>query len=93
MLKNFLEWVLVALNYVYMLAGVVFAFTIAKTHPIWCAIIIMGAIAFFRGLMGLGVKLEAYETKERVSKLDKIMDEVLKNGVAKKSKNRRDKEE
>jgi len=57
--------ILLVLNYLYMFSGIFFAFYIMKDHPIWSAIIIAGALAFFKGLAGLGKRLKKLDLVEK----------------------------
>jgi len=89
--KGLLFWFLLFENYLYMFSGIVFAFWIVKEHPIWAILLLIGAFAFFKGLMGIGRDLKKMKqfkgiiTPEPMD-INKLLAEVETDGMAKQSK-------
>jgi hypothetical protein len=83
-----------------MFSGVIFAFWIMPDYPILSILIIIGAVAFFRGIAGIGRQLKdlSYKTNDtflkqrkivnKKSNVEKLIDEVNKNGMVEQGKNR-----
>ena len=92
--KGLLFWFLLFENYLYMFSGIVFAFWIVKEHPIWAILLLIGAFAFFKGLIGIGRDLKDVKKYKNFypdkyvtgSRIDTIIHEVETDGMAKQSK-------